>query len=110
MVQIDIVDYLDMVDKELKEAINAWGGPSHWALKDKLLDLLESWDGGDVPSPSVVSDNWVVNGEIIEREEDFTPNGQASDFYEQYNGNWDEFCENEGQIWDDKYCCVRLGF
>lgn len=107
-VQIDMEDYIDALENRLKIAHERWGG--YPELDEQFLDLIrESYDGQKVPSVSAVVDNYVVNGEYVNKE-DFTPEGNYSSLYEQYNGDWQELCQNEGVLYNDDVCCIRLGF
>ncbi|MCM1260569.1 MAG: hypothetical protein NC222_06400 [Staphylococcus sp.] len=107
-VTIDIEDYIDSLSERIDEAINRWGGEEHEELKEQFLDYCrEVFDGQQVPSVSVVADNWVVNGEFISKDEWAESYDKA---FKQYEGNWEEFCQNEGIIYDDRFCCIRLGF
>ena len=105
-VQIDIEDYMELLDDRLTQAEEWWGSTG---LHDELLNFMELQDGTEVESPKVVADNFVVNGEFVEKDE-FSENGNYSRLYEKYNGSWEDLCENEGIIYNDEVCCINLGF
>lgn len=107
-VEIDIEDYLEALDERLTTAEERWGGAPE--LHSQLLDYVEEvFAGQKVPSVSAVADNFVVNGEFVYKN-DFTKDGNYSKLFEEYNGDWDAFCENEGILYNDEVCCIRLGF
>lgn len=107
-VQIDMEDYIESLDSRLNEAESRWGGAPE--LHEQLLNYVEEvYDGQKVPSASVIADNFVINGEFIYKD-DFTPEGNYRNYYEKYNGSWEQLCENEGILYNDEVCCIRLGF
>lgn len=107
-VQIDMEDYIDELYERLQYAHDNWGG--YPSLDEQLFDFIRDvFDGQKVPSVAVVADNFVVNGEYIPKDE-FTADGNYSHTYKKYNGNWEELCENEGILYNDEVCCIRLGF
>lgn len=107
-VKIDMEDYIDVLHERLTWAEKQWGGAPE--LHDQLLDFIRDvYDGKDVPSASVIADNFVVNGEFVYKDE-FTKDGNYSGLFEKYKGNWEELCENEGILYNDEVCCIRLGF
>lgn len=105
-VKIDMEDYIDALHERLEWAENQWGGAPE--LHDQLLDYVRDVCAEqEMPSVAVVADNFVVNGEFI-RKEDFNDN--YTSLYKKYNGDWEEMCENEGILYNDEVCCIRLGF
>lgn len=107
-VKIDMEDYIDALDERLAWAENQWGGAPE--LHDQLLDFIRDvYDGQEIPSVGVIADNFVVNGEFVYKDE-FTKDGNYSGLFEKYSGNWEELCENEGVLYNDEVCCIRLGF
>ena len=87
-----------------------WGGAPE--LHDAFLDFIRDvYAEQKVPSVIVVADNFVVNGQFVYKDE-FTKDGESSNLYEQYNGDWNKLCEEEGipGLHNNEVCCINLGF
>lgn len=107
-VQIDVEYYLKLLNDRFNEIEpTSWGGDH--GLRKELFDFIRDNDGMLIGEPSIVADNFAVNGEIVYREW-FSKDGEYSDLYEEYNGDWRNFCESEGIIYNDEVCCINLGF
>lgn len=108
-VAISMSLYLELLEKELKEANDAWGNDATRALTPKLLELIEDTeflDGSSDNDPSYISDNFVVNGEFISKSE-FTEDGPYSGYFSQYNGDWQALCD-DALVYDENYACMRF--
>jgi len=79
-------------------------------LMNDFYEYMENFDGGKVKQPSEVMDNFLINGSFCERATDFTADGEWSNKFKEYNGNWEEFCENEAVIYNEDAACTNLGF
>lgn len=109
-ITISMDTYLKILEKELAEANDRWGKEASKSLTPYLLQLIEDVGGlGQNNDPDYIADNFVVNGEFISKEDDFIPeNGGYHNEYEQYNGNWEEFCSDNALVYNDEYCCLRF--
>ena len=108
-VTISMSLYLELLEKELQEANDAWGNEATRALSPKLLELIEDtefFDSSDAHDPSYISDNFVVNGEFISRAE-FTEDGPYAGYFSQYNGDWQALCD-DALVYDDNYACMQF--
>ena len=91
----------DFVSQALYDRFEAvkglWASAAATALFEQLIDLLI--EVGEFHSPSgVIVDNFLVNGQFVCREHDL------------FDGSWEAFCEANGVIYNDDYCCTHLGF
>lgn len=106
-IEISMSCYLCFLEERLKYANEMWGGEESVALAPKLMELIE--DVGSIGrdnDPDVIADNFVINGEFVNKEE-FKQGGEAEGYFEQYNGNWQALCD-DALIYDDEYCCLRF--
>jgi hypothetical protein len=73
-----------------------WASSADSALFDKYVDHLCSLGEleGDV---NHYVDNFLINGQFVCREHDL------------FDGSWEAFCEANGVIFDDNFCCTNLG-
>lgn len=106
MVSIPMEDYIEIL-RDRYQMHKEWQTEGNRALLDQYLDLIADSGLGSETSPSVVMDNYMVNGEIVSKNE-FTATGNYSNKFEEYDGNWEDFCENEGVIYNDEYCALSL--
>jgi hypothetical protein len=106
---LEIDDYIELLKDRYESAPADWKARGGRLLIDELYEYMENYDGGKVEIPSIVIDNFLINGDIVEKSE-FTADGEASNKFEKYNGNWDEFCEEEAVIYNDNAACTNLGF
>lgn len=106
---LEIEDYIELLKDRYESAPADWKTRGGKLLINELYEYMENYDGGKVEIPSIVIDNFLINGDIVERTE-FTADGEASNKFEKYNGNWEEFCEEEAVIYNDNAACTNLGF
>lgn len=106
---LEIDDYIELLKDRYESAPADWKTRGGRLLINELYEFMENYDGGKVEIPSIVIDNFLINGDIVERTE-FTADGQSSHLFEKYNGNWEEFCEEEAVIYNDNAACTNLGF
>lgn len=106
---LEIDDYIELLKDRYESAPADWKTRGGRLLINELYEYMESYDGGKVQIPSIVIDNFLINGDIVEKTE-FTADGEASNKFKKYNGNWEEFCEEEAVIYNDNAACTNLGF
>lgn len=107
---MEIEDYIELLKNEYETSPEDWKTRGGKLLINELYDYMESYDGSKVEMPSIVIDNFLVNGSFCERSTDFTADGEWSNKFEEYKGNWDDFCENEAVIYNENAACTNLGF
>ncbi len=91
----------DFVSQALYDRFEAvktlWASAAATALFEQLIDLLT--DVGEFHGSSwIIVDNFLINGQFVCREHDL------------FEGSWEDFCEANGVIYNDDYCCTHLGF
>lgn len=99
--ELPLANYMEMLKDRAKEI-----GRSLY-LADELEDYFLAV-GGNVLEPMTFVDNYLINGEFVEKEE-FTADGNYSELYEEYNGSWEEMCENAAIFYNDEMACLNLG-
>lgn len=108
--EMEIDDYIELLKNEYETSPVDWKTRGSKLLMNEFYEYMETFDGGKVEQPSIVMDNFLINGSFCERATDFTADGEWSNKFEEYNGNWEEFCENEAVIYNDEVACTNLGF
>ena len=90
----------DFVSQALYDRFEAvkglWASEAASALFEQLIDLLIEV-GEFNGSSCVIVDNYLINGQFVCREHDL------------FEGSWEDFCEANGVLFDDNYCCTNLG-
>lgn len=105
-VEVSMSWYLSLLEKELQKANERWGGEASVALAPRLLELIEEVGPGKNSDPDYIADNFVVNGEFVEKEE-FKEGGNHDYFYKKYNGDWQALCD-DALIYDENYACMQF--
>lgn len=108
--EMEIDDYIELLKNEYETSPEDWKTRGSRLLMNEFYEYMENFDGGKVKQPSEVMDNFLINGSFCERATDFTADGEWSNKFEEYNGNWEEFCENEAVIYNEDAACTKLGF
>jgi len=74
---------------------DVWGNQASHALWPQALELL--LDSGELHNtPSFYVDNYLVNGDFVEREENQT------------DEEWQEYCGDTALIYDTQYACLSF--
>ena len=110
-VKISLDDYSDMLDERFRDAQKWWGSEKTAALweyvKDYILECAPYMDENKT-APKYIVDNYVVNSEIVSREE-----FETEDYYisnrEDYE-TFDEYALNVGILYTEDYVLLNLGF
>ena len=89
-----------------------WVNDARLSLKNALLDMCEECGVSADATPSSIVDNFLINGDFISRddwEEEQGFNIDAETDEEEVkqikNEAWQEFCQNECVLSNDKYAC-----
>jgi len=91
-------DFMSQALYDRFEAVKTlWASAAATALFEQLIDLLIEV-GGFNGSSWIIVDNYLINGQFVCREHDL------------FEGGWEDFCEANGVIYNDDYCCTHLGF
>lgn len=100
-VEMDSSDYMDLLRDRAKEI------GRELIMEDELEQYIEGIGSIDI-TPMVFVDNYLINGEFIERNQ-FSTDGDYSDLYAKYNGDWNEMCDNEAVFYNEEMACLNLG-
>lgn len=105
-ITISMDAYLDMLQNRFDTCPEDWHGVAKDALFQQLLEMIED-DGVylDNADPAFVVDNYLINGEFVEREE---WEKTYPEMYKRYDGDWDEFCNDETILHNDDYACIQF--
>ena len=108
--EMEIDDYIELLKNEYATSPEDWKTRGSKLLMNEFYEYMENFDGGKVEQPSIIMDNFLINGSFCERATDFTADGEWSNKFEEYKGNWEEFCENEAVLYNEDAACTNLGF
>lgn len=101
MVEMDSSDYMELLRDRAKEI------GRELIMEDELEQYIEGIGNIDI-TPMVFVDNYLINGEFVEKSQ-FSADGDYSDLYVKYNGDWNEMCGNEAVFYNDEMACLNLG-
>lgn len=87
--------FWDMRDKYQPE----WFRDASRSLKGELLDMIEQCGLGEEATPSSVIDNFLINGDFVDRTETDYKNDLDS---------WLEYCNDNALIHNEHYACLRF--
>lgn len=102
-VSIPMSDYIELLEERFKTAPKDWHSEAADSLWPQYIELIEDAGPGEHTAPSYVVDNYLVNGEFVSKE-DWAESYSKS--YEQYAGNWEQFCEDRAIIYNDSYALI----
>lgn len=102
-VSIPMSTYIDLLQDRYNEVKSSMGETSLWP---EFLDFIEETGPGSNTSPSYVVDNFLVNGEFVYKD---TWQNEYSEAYKRYQGNWQQFCNDEAVIYNDEEAAINLG-
>lgn len=109
-IQITTDTFETMLDRQFKYAQEHWGNyktEAMWPIvKDMMIDAADCRKP-EHNDPSYLVDNYVINAEIISRDEFEDPDFYISDRdeYEDFAG----YAEAHGLLWTDDYVLVHFG-
>lgn len=105
-VEIDIEDYIDMLESRWNSVVDTWYSEEVKGLHDELIDLIR-----DCPpppqnaNPSYIIDNFFINGYFYSKEIMIADEGLTDE--DEINERWEKLCE-DALISNDKYLCRRF--
>lgn len=101
----------DMLDDRFNYAQETWGDNKTKAMweyvEPVIMDTLDAILL-EHRSPKYIVDNYIVNSEIVSREEFEDPN-YCIPTRDQYSC-FEDYAENEGIIYDEDFVVINLGF
>lgn len=109
-VKISVDDYDYLLDKSFEASKAEWGGDATIALWDQvkqlILDIAPNLEP-DHNSPGYVVDNYLVNSDMVSREEFEDPNYFIFD--RDVYDSFEEYAQKNGVVWNENYVCLNLG-
>ena len=120
--EVSIQFIIDALQARYNNVKDSWGGEAAHDLWEQVLDMVEECGiGENVTSPSVIVDNYLINGEFVSKEDDkqFWLDCEYDDlsdddkeFYEceaEYiEQKWDEYVTNNACLYNDNYACLSF--
>lgn len=105
-VEIDIEDYIDMLESRWNDVVGIWGGEEAEGLHNELMDLIrDSPPSPENANPSYIIDNYFINGYFYSKEAMIADNGLTDE--NEIDERWKELCE-DALISNDKYLCRQF--
>lgn len=109
---VSIEFIIDALQSRYDNVKHLWGGDASHALWEQALQMVEECGiGENITSPSIFVDNYLINGEFVDKELDvsYWLDYDADELTEEeLQQKWAEYCENNAMLYDDEYAC--LGF
>lgn len=103
--------YEQMLNDRFRDMQASYGDYKTKAMWDMVLDLLVDTAFCRKPEdndPYVLVDNYIVNSEIVSREEFEDPNYYITD-RDQYE-DFEQYAQENGIVYNDDYVVINLGF
>ena len=99
-----------------------WGCEAAHQLWEQALNMIEECGiGGNVTSPSIFVDNYLINGEFVSKEDDLQMwldceyDDLSEDDKEHYEceaeyieQKWQEYCSENALLYNDEYACLSF--
>ena len=102
-VKISMDLYLQLVKDRLDIAQERWGNDASKSLMPQFLELVEAMEGEfENNDPDYVVDNFVINGEFVDRKE-----FEAGNYYSEKYDTWSDLCDN-AVAYNDNYACINF--
>ena len=124
-VSVDFI--IDALESRYQDVKDLWSNEASRSLWEQALSLVEECGLGEhITSPGAFVDNYLVNGEFVSKEDDFSEwldktsykdcheelNYEGDEFDQWLNDNfdgfWQEYCQDNTLIFNDEYACLRF--
>ena len=105
-ITISMDAYLDCLQHRFDTCNPDWKREESIALFPALLDLIR--DCGVDPeksAPDYIVDNFLINGDFVAKSEWKEDRPHS---YEEYDGDWEKFCDDCCLIYNENYACVQF--
>ena len=100
--------YEQLLDKRHEEMKGCWGNDKTAYLYPILKQYIEDCPPAPEDSdPMAIVDNFLINGECIDKEEEFSEDGEYSCYFKKYNGDWHRLLK-DALFGDEKMACMRF--
>lgn len=90
-----------------------WFSDARRSLKEQLFDMIEECGVGAESTPSIIIDNFLINGDFISRYSDacfWLDVYKLDDDLEESELEelWQEYCQENAIIYNSNYACLRF--
>ena len=120
--EVSIQFIIDALQARYNNVKELWGGEAAHQLWEQALAMVEDCGIGDkVTSPSVIVDNYLLNGEFVSKEDDKQHwldseyddlSEDDKEYYEceaEYiEQKWKGYCSKNAMLYNDNYACLSF--
>ena len=116
MIEVNVEFVIASLESRYEDVKELWGNEASAALWEQALRLIEDC-GLACSSPSEYVDNYLINGEFVNRfnisKNDCNSYGIEFDLSEDdeiiiNDGEWCQFCQDNALIYNDEYACLQF--
>lgn len=117
MIEVNVEFVIAALESRYDDVKGKWGCQASHDLWEQALSLVEDCGLGNCSSPSTYVDNYLINGEFVDRfnvsENDCSSYGIEFDLNDDNeitinDGEWDQFCQDNALIYNDEYACLQF--
>lgn len=117
MIEVNVEFVIAALESRHEAVKELWGNEASAALWEQALSLFEECGLGKCSSPSEYVDNYLINGEFVNRfnisKNDCNYYGIEFDLSEDdeiiiNDGEWNQFCQDNALIYNDEYACLQF--
>ena len=115
MIEVNVEFVIAALESRYDDVKGKWGCQASHDLWEQALSLVEDCGLGNCSSPSVYVDNYLINGEFVNRNDlsdcesrsiTITCCDDEGDFIS--DEDWSKFCEDNALIYNDEYACLQF--
>ena len=117
MIEVNVEFVVAALEARYDDVKGLWGNEASAALWEQALSLVEDCGLGKCSSPSEYVDNYLINGEFVNRfnisKNDCNSYGIEFDLSAEgeiiiNDGEWNQFCQDNALIYNDEYACLQF--
>lgn len=76
-----------------------WFSDASRSLKEQLFNMIEECGVGEESTPSIIIDNFLINGDFLDR---------SGDVKFKADEEWQDYCNDNAIIYNEDYACLRF--
>ena len=107
-IKMDIDSYTKLLDERFEYAQKQWGNDKTehcWEMFRNYIEEIADELNPQYTSPSYIVDNFVINSDLVSREEFEKDCNNVFGNYETFA----DYCENNAVLYNDDYAIINLG-
>ena len=126
MIEVNVEFVIAALESRYEDIKELWGCQASHDLWEQALSLVEDAGLGSCSSPSVYVDNYLINGEFVNKEDNiedwlhktshdgcFEQLNYSGDDYDQWLDDnfdmfWYEYCQDNALVYNDEYACLQF--